>query len=85
MELLGFCRKFSFEAICGMVSPSDPCCIRRATMAISFKGPIFRKPLFSQASLVCRLPLEHTPRRRTHARTWGPRRSLDHQPLGGQV
>ena len=22
----GLCRKFSFEAICGMVSPSDPCC-----------------------------------------------------------
>src|SRR5215510_11314262 len=22
----GFCRKFSFEAICGMVSPSNPCC-----------------------------------------------------------
>src|SRR5262245_59702766 len=38
----GFCRKFSFEAICGMVSPSDPCCRRRgATMAISFKGAHF--------------------------------------------
>src|SRR5262245_15105674 len=34
--------------------------------------------------LVCRLPLEHAPRRRTHARTWGPRGSLDHQPVGGQ-
>jgi hypothetical protein len=22
----GFCRKFSFKAICGMVSPSNPCC-----------------------------------------------------------
>src|SRR2546428_10043753 len=32
---LWFCRKFSFEAICGMVSPSNPCCqLRRATMAI---------------------------------------------------
>ena len=24
--LCRFCRKFSFEAICGMVSPSNPCC-----------------------------------------------------------
>src|SRR5262249_16667362 len=38
----GFCRRFSFEAICGMVSPSDPCCRRRgATMAISFKEAHF--------------------------------------------
>jgi hypothetical protein len=26
--LFWFCRKFSFEAICGMVSPSNPCCQR---------------------------------------------------------
>src|SRR5215471_14180054 len=35
--------------------------------------------------LVCRLPLEHAPRRRTHAGTWGPRGSLDYQPVGGQI
>src|SRR5215471_19338993 len=35
--------------------------------------------------LVYRLPCEHAPRRRTDARTWGPRGSLDHQPVGGQI
>src|SRR2546423_8820956 len=39
-----FCRKFSFEAVLGWVSPSNPCCqLRRATRAISFKGAHFPK------------------------------------------
>ena len=41
-ELTGFCRKFSFEAIWGMLSPYDPeCQERRETMAMSFKGAHF--------------------------------------------
>jgi hypothetical protein len=42
-----FCRKFSFEAICGMVSPSNPCCKggeRRWRLAL--KEPISPKTLF---------------------------------------
>jgi hypothetical protein len=42
-----FCRKFSFEAICGMVSPTKPCCQggeRRWRSAA--KEPIFRRILF---------------------------------------
>jgi uncharacterized membrane protein YphA (DoxX/SURF4 family) len=43
----GFCRKFSFEAICGMVSPSNPCCKggERRWRSAS-KGPISLKTLF---------------------------------------
>src|SRR5262245_58335019 len=39
-----FCRKFSFEAICGMVSPSNPCCQggERRWRSAS-KGPISLK------------------------------------------
>ena len=42
----GLCRKFSFEAICGMVSPSDPCCQggERRWRSAS-KGPISLKTL----------------------------------------
>src|SRR5262249_20958088 len=37
-----FCRKFSFEAIWGMLSPYDPECQERGeTMAMSFKGAHF--------------------------------------------
>jgi hypothetical protein len=45
--LARFCRKFSFEAICGMVSPTKPCCQggeRRWRSAA--KEPIFRRILF---------------------------------------
>src|SRR4029453_8160061 len=41
------CRKFSLEAICGMVSPGDSHSLkrRRATMAVSFKGAHFPKDI----------------------------------------
>jgi acetyl-CoA synthetase len=42
-----FCRKFSFKVICGMVSPSNPCCQggERRWRSAS-KGPIFLTTLF---------------------------------------
>jgi 2-polyprenyl-6-methoxyphenol hydroxylase-like FAD-dependent oxidoreductase len=45
-DAAGSCRKFSFEAICGMVSPSNPCSEggERRWRSAS-KGPIFRKIL----------------------------------------
>src|SRR5437870_9531027 len=49
------------------------------------RGPFPSRHYADGCPLVCRLPLEHAPRRRTHARTRGPRGSLDHQPVGGQI
>jgi hypothetical protein len=47
---LWFCRKFSFAAICGMVSPPDPWCKggERRWRSAS-RGPIFRRKSFSWA------------------------------------
>ena len=44
---LWFCRKLSFEAICGMVSPSNPCCQggERRWRSAS-KGPTSHQTLF---------------------------------------
>jgi hypothetical protein len=49
--VVGFCRKFSFKAICGMVSPSNPCSEggERRWRSAS-KGPISLKTLFSWES-----------------------------------
>jgi hypothetical protein len=82
-----FCRKFSFEALCGMIFLHD----QRYIMREHDDGDQFQRGAFPPRGhsdggpLVCGVSAEHAPRRRTHARAWGPRGSLDSQPVGGQI
>jgi 2-methylcitrate dehydratase PrpD len=85
--IIGFCRKFSFEALCGMIFLHD----QRYIMREHDDGDQFQRGAFPPRGhsdggpLVCGVSAEHAPRRRTHARAWGPRGSLDSQPVGGQI
>jgi putative transposase len=47
------------------------------------RGPFPTRHYSDGRPLVYRLPLEHTPRRRTHARTWGPH--VDHSTINRWV
>src|SRR4026207_1235529 len=81
-----FCRKFSCEAICGMVCPPTHAAKEERDDGNQLqRGPFPARHYSDGRPLVCRLPFERAPRRRTHAGTWGPRGSLDHQPMGGQI
>src|SRR5215467_7887062 len=81
-----FCRKFSFEAICGMVSlPTHAAKEERDNGAQLQRGSFPTRHYADGRPLVCRLPFAQAPRRRTPAGTWGPRGSLDHHPMGGHI
>src|SRR5262249_36258469 len=82
-----FCRKFSLEAICGMISLHD----QRSIMREQDDGDQFQRGPFPPRShshgcpLVCGVPAEHAPCGRTHGGTRGGGRSLHHQPVGHQI
>ena len=85
-RIYGFCRKFSFGAICGMVSPPTHAVKEKRDDGDQLqRGPFPTRHDADGRPLVCRLPFEHAPRRRTHVGTWGPRGSLDHQSVGDQI
>ena len=79
-KILGLCRKFSFEAIYGMISLHDPGGILRE----KDDGDQLQRCALPPSShsygspLVCCLSAEHTSRRRTHGGTRGGGRSLHH-------
>src|SRR5215510_8070500 len=74
----GLCRKFSFEAIYGMISLHDQQrIIEEHDDGDQFqRGPFPPRDYPDGCALVCRVPAQHAPRRRTHGGTWGPRGSL---------
>src|SRR5215510_6043234 len=82
-----FCRKFSLEALCGMISLHD----QRSIRGEQDDGDQFQRGPFPSRShshgcpLVCGVPAEHAPCGRTHGGTRGGGRSLHHQPMGHQI
>ena len=68
----GFCRKFSFEAICGMALPPVHVAKEERDDGDQLqRGPFPSRRYSHGCPLVCRLSLKHTPCGRTHARTGG--------------
>ena len=66
-----FCRKFSFEAICGMVSPPTHAAKEERDDGDQLQRGSFPTRHYSDGRpLVCRLPFEHAPRRRTGIVSW---------------
>src|SRR5262245_6805196 len=70
-----------------MISPYDSGGTQKGTDdGRELQGGAFPTGYYSdRRPLVYRVPVEHAPRGRTHARTWGPRGSFDRQPVGHQI
>src|SRR5262245_59684333 len=71
LETMRLCRKFSFETICGMITlPDQQGIIEAHDDGDQFqRGPFPPRDYPDGCALVCRVPTQHTPRRRTHGGT----------------
>src|SRR5262245_56010484 len=83
--VIGTLPKFSFEANYGMISLHDQqCIIEEHDDGDQFqRGPFPPRDYPDGGALVCRLPTQHAPRRRTHGGTWGPH--VDHSTINRWV
>src|SRR5262245_4017298 len=82
-----FCRKFSLEAFCGMISPHDqPCIMGERNDGDQFQRGPFPTGYHSDGrALVSGVSLELSACRRTDGRAWGPDRPRDDPALGREI